>query len=779
MSEKGGQSLQNVLSVSTAANNRYLLHFNTLNSLTQWTAGIRLSMYEHATLQEAYTGSLIAGKGKLLNNIRTIMERSRAPYEDWARVRFGAGTPWRRCWFVISPPDEKEYQRVQKTMKKKNPYDKMPVLKGDLKFYESKKVTKKSRPIATITHAYSAYAIYPQSKPLIDQSTLVKLEAKITIHSSPESVSEGFVFVMPETHPAVSGFEMMLRFLFPVWDTFNLYGRPNRLIADVLDQRGLMFAMPKDRRYGYLELLDVAGLIHTEGSLAWPEHQWRRQLKELTSKRMLSMPDDDTPRDRKSASRISLPTTARGNTLRFDESGRNSPITAAEYGQPRRTDTAPPGQRGLQHRRSASEANGLGSFQRDTPSRFGQNPSPSPYADANQAPRPPPHRQPGSGGPLSPGMTSDSSSDRTGGRDTPELDPSPDRPIPPEVLAMAARSPPPGPVHPPPVFNHAPSQKPGTRPNHAPDLRRGQSDLDQATLSQMAEANQVRSNSRTPPQADFGGYGRDPYASRTGNGPQAGYDDRIRGPTSQPGGYPADHQQHDYQPRSAPNYKARAPPQSRLQTIPASPYIQQDSPVTPHGTRMQQPDYFPQQPVANPAVAGVAAPGGYSRSNPDLRPQVPPQNGASGSDSNLNRNAPPENPYGSRDQLARNPGSYGSVTRKPLHESPERRQDYGQRRDMQGQGQSHPEWPAPTPYQQQYEAQSPYGQQGYPPKLGQTPMYQQQQGDHYPPQQQQGPPNAPMHGQLPVRGPPPNRQQYPPQQQQQQQQGGGRGHQWI
>ena len=67
---EGGQTLNNVLSISTAANNRYLLHFNSLNSLTQWTAGIRLSLFEHTTLQEAYTGSLIAGKGKLLNNIR-------------------------------------------------------------------------------------------------------------------------------------------------------------------------------------------------------------------------------------------------------------------------------------------------------------------------------------------------------------------------------------------------------------------------------------------------------------------------------------------------------------------------------------------------------------------------------------------------------------------------------------------------------------------------------------------------------------------------------------
>ena len=38
--------LQNVLSISTAGKNRYLLHFNSYHSLTQWTAGIRLALFE-------------------------------------------------------------------------------------------------------------------------------------------------------------------------------------------------------------------------------------------------------------------------------------------------------------------------------------------------------------------------------------------------------------------------------------------------------------------------------------------------------------------------------------------------------------------------------------------------------------------------------------------------------------------------------------------------------------------------------------------------------------
>src|SRR3954452_21225686 len=76
------QPLQNILSISTAGRNRYLLHFNSHHSLIQWTAGIRLAMFEYSTLQEAYTGALVAGKGKLLNNINIIMERARVPVQE-------------------------------------------------------------------------------------------------------------------------------------------------------------------------------------------------------------------------------------------------------------------------------------------------------------------------------------------------------------------------------------------------------------------------------------------------------------------------------------------------------------------------------------------------------------------------------------------------------------------------------------------------------------------------------------------------------------------------
>lgn len=584
---EGGQTLQNVLSISTAANNRYLLHFNSLNSLTQWTSGIRLALFENTTLQEAYTGSLIAGKGKQLNNIKQIMDRSRAIYEDWARVRFGAGTPWRRCWFRITPPDEKEYQKLQKAVKKKNPYDKVPVLKGDLKFYDTKKIGKRTLPIATIKNAWSAYAIYPQSKPLIDQSTLVKIEGQITIHSKPESVTDGFIFVMPEVHPAVSGFEMMLRFLFPVWDTFNLYGRPNRLIADVRDTRGLMFALPKDRRYGYLEILDVAGLIHTDGAQNWNDRRWRKEMKDLTSKRMLQMADEPTASRRSSSRRNTLSRTSlpgNGN-LRFADSpsDRFTPSPAQEYGASRRHDPAPVADGGLRHRRSASEAVGF-RRQNQTASTLAQQNVPNERDET--PPQPPPHRDlyqadfPSQGPQDHYETAFEDNEHEFADHAVPQTQ---------SALFETRRMASPEPVVPPPMFSHAPSQPPPVRPNPAAELRRGHSDLDGATLSQMAEA------TNTPGVAPAGA-GMSTYfvdrgdATMGANGYQTQYDGRQWGVGGQSGVRYVDANQqrgpptNDY--HQGPISARSRHPVDRLATIPASPFVPQSeaSPVAQSAT---------------------------------------------------------------------------------------------------------------------------------------------------------------------------------------------------
>lgn len=560
MTLKDGKKLDNILSVSTAASNKYLFHFDSYHALSQWTAGIRLAMYEHTTLSEAYTGALIAGKGKTLNNIRTILDRQCAVYDDWVRVRFGAGTPWRRCWCVVSPPDQKEYQKLQKTAKKNNVYDRTPViLKGDIKFYDSKKITKKSRPIATVKDAYSCYAIYPQSKALIDSSTLVKIEGKITVHSNPESTTEGFVFIMPEARPAVTGFEIMLQYLFPVFDTFNLYGRPKKLVADVLDPRGLMFAMPSDKRYGFLEIWDVVGLINTDGSQHWSERQWRKQLKELTSTRMAALGDDIYSSARNSRRNTMSRSGFSGSksNLRFDERGsiRSNPSTRQSspsrrsrvefdgVGPPRRVGTAPaagpfqpPG-----HSRSVSEANGYNRYQPPT-SRFANDQG---MAMEDRAPTPPPHGQfnvPPSGQQHYQGSDSDES---------PVHEP---QNLP--QLPVGPSAPPVGPVDLPPAQEHGPYQQPPVRPALPPAMKPNAA-VDSATLHQMADA------TNTPLPAGIAAAG-----AAAAWKSQESLQSRRSGEYN---AYGDNNQQMHLNARPSPNERNS---NQRLPTIPASPYVE-------------------------------------------------------------------------------------------------------------------------------------------------------------------------------------------------------------
>ncbi|KAL2756901.1 hypothetical protein ACRALDRAFT_2034174 [Sodiomyces alcalophilus JCM 7366] len=616
------QPLQNILSISTAGRNRYLLHFNSHQSLIQWTAGIRLAMYEHSTLQEAYTGALIAGKGKSLNNINIVMERARYKTEAWVRVRFGAGVPWRRCWCVITPPDEKEFQKQQKELKKRAPYNRsaVPTLKGDIKFYDTKvegKKQKKAKPIASITDSYSAYAIYPQAKSLVDASTLLKIEGNITIHSEPPSSTEGFVFIMPETQPMVSGFEMLLRFLFPTWDTFGLYGRPGRLVASVLDSRSLMFAMPKHKRYGYMDIQDVSGLILTEGSSSWSEREWRKQMKELTGQKMNSVDDSAEPSKSHSRSNSRM-----SNRLSFN--GNGSPgqpaprarVGFADGGQAS-TITAVPSDPNMHNYTAFRPQQAPGGFDKD------------PYMNSNG------QRQPiamrsimrDRAGTME-GMSSD---DEQLSRNTP-----------PPLESMRNLQTP-EPVSQPPAFNHGPRSHPVSKPYHSPELRQANSRLSNSTLSHLANAGGLAAPTQGHPDgahpegrsgvdnAAFAQPSVHPHASPIGaNANENGLNEAMRPPGSAPPAMPHLSQQRSRPQLAQPGY---GPPPSPGPRSPMPPNHQQGGPggalQPPYGSNFSRPDGTQTPPIGGPGRAptpDMRSPG-YGQPPPQFlreqRPQTP------------------------------------------------------------------------------------------------------------------------------------------------------------
>ncbi|RHZ52010.1 hypothetical protein CDV55_102887 [Aspergillus turcosus] len=485
------EPLKNVLSICSAGQNRYLLLFNSFHSLTQWASAIRLALFEHTSLYEAYTGSIIAGKGKSLNDIRSILERNRFKHEDWARVRFGAGTPWRRCWFVISPPNEKEYQKAQKSLKK-SAYDRAPRLAtGDIKFYDTKK-TKKAKPVATITDAYAAYAIYPQSKALIDQSTLVKIEGTVTIHSNPESTSEGFVFVMPEVHPAVSGFEMMIRFLIPTFDTFNLYGRPTRLIAATNHIKSIMFAFPNQRRYGYLDILDVASLMQMPGSHTWTEAEWRKQLKDATAQRMATAGSRASSiSSRKPCFRASLPNRYSNVPAGPPRNNRLLPEHRPEYNQSADAilnESPKENVASSYHSRGFSDTTAINSMQKRAQALVMEG-SPS-SSDQD----------------LVPAEREQAGTPSFSGRSSEEGDWK--QRVDPQAAAIGENlrpQSPPEPVAMPPAFMHAPGDTPSNRPLPSPDLRKANNRMSDSTLTQLAAAGKMNlSHLALPPTAQHG-----------------------------------------------------------------------------------------------------------------------------------------------------------------------------------------------------------------------------------------------------------------------------------
>ncbi|KAI5293879.1 hypothetical protein KEM52_005066 [Ascosphaera acerosa] len=369
----GSTTLQNILSLSTAGRNRFLLHFSARASLTLWAAAIRLSIFEYALLQESYTGALIAGKGKYVNGLRQVLgSRTKFAHGEWARVRFRPGTPWVRCWCVVEPPSEKDVARMKKEVKKRRRSGELgddaddgggayakgryPCALGSLLFFEDEKKAakkkKKQTPIARLTDAWMAYAVYPRGLELIDHSTLVKVHGMIDREGNasrrksreaadgtggPKS-TEGSVFILPESRPAVPGYDTLIRFLIPLFDAFALYGRPTRLIPDPTNTRSLMFALGCHRKFaaatgaslsasgasgasnsddvasinkrtssgsvpsvaastattsaassrsgGYLDVQDVSALLQTAGNQAWSEQDWMRSLKNLTAKKM-------------------------------------------------------------------------------------------------------------------------------------------------------------------------------------------------------------------------------------------------------------------------------------------------------------------------------------------------------------------------------------------------------------------------------------------------------------------------------------------------------------
>lgn len=274
--------LENVIVVLTTLKNRFILQLRTPAQMQELLVALRLAAFEYQALQEAYTGALLSARGLQLSDIRTILSPTRYNHSEWVKIRYGSGTAWKRCYMVIEPLIAKR----------------KGLSSGKILIYENDTCKKKDL-LGEITSVTSLCAVYPQLHFFIDKSTMMKLEGKINFkqHTSRKK-SNGYeadtsnpdasLFIMPEEHHSVPGYDTLIRFIFPLFDAFGQYGRPKRLKADRMDPESLLFALPTLPCIYYLEVEEVIKSMSLQSQLyiEWDTSQWRSQIKILLSRKL-------------------------------------------------------------------------------------------------------------------------------------------------------------------------------------------------------------------------------------------------------------------------------------------------------------------------------------------------------------------------------------------------------------------------------------------------------------------------------------------------------------
>lgn len=265
------QLLENVIIVSTTLKNRFIAQFRSYDALTEWYLALRLSVFEYNALQEAYTGALLSARGSRLSDIRTILAEKRFNHMEWVKIRYGSGMAWKRCYAVIEP-----------SLSRRGKFS-----PGRVLLYENDKM-KKQHLFGVIVSATSLAAMYPQSHVLIDKSTIMKLDGSVNfaLPSTKRSKAslgseETSLFLMPESHSAVAGYDTLIRFMIPLFDAFGLYGRPKRLKADRVDPDSLLFGLPTLPRIHYLMIEDLMPFAANDAYLSWDARTWNENLKRV------------------------------------------------------------------------------------------------------------------------------------------------------------------------------------------------------------------------------------------------------------------------------------------------------------------------------------------------------------------------------------------------------------------------------------------------------------------------------------------------------------------
>ncbi|KAI7899757.1 uncharacterized protein BX663DRAFT_459796 [Cokeromyces recurvatus] len=225
-------------------------------SMTRWISAIRLSCFEKQKLHQLFTFRLLSGSNAVTMNkpFESVLSPSASTLSildgtltknTFLQVRIPGTSIWQKYWVVIVDK-RKDESRSKRFGKKSN-----TVIEEQILLYE----TKKSKwPSWTLSCIKQAYAIYPESPQLIERGSMIRLECQIKPGKQNDiqlgrkaSISskilsdhhdENFCWFMADRS------QLTIQWLLAVYDTFKLYGGPEGLFNDPLNERALNFGEP-------------------------------------------------------------------------------------------------------------------------------------------------------------------------------------------------------------------------------------------------------------------------------------------------------------------------------------------------------------------------------------------------------------------------------------------------------------------------------------------------------------------------------------------------------
>lgn len=250
----GGKKKKHLFSIYNKKSLTIVFETSDDPTMVRWVSAIRLSSFEKQKLHQLFTLRLLSNG--TINHTLNLSSSSLSSTEEstkhnnvtstFLQVRVPGTCIWQKYWVVLV--DKKKDEQKNKRFGKKPSSSDMN--EQHILLYETKK---SKTPILTLTHLTHAYAVYPESPQLIEKGSMIRIDCKLKHGKSSNSVAsnstealsstlvnedEGYCWLMADHS------QLTIQWLLAVYDTFKLYGRPETLLNDSINQKALNFGEP-------------------------------------------------------------------------------------------------------------------------------------------------------------------------------------------------------------------------------------------------------------------------------------------------------------------------------------------------------------------------------------------------------------------------------------------------------------------------------------------------------------------------------------------------------